>query len=110
MAKSVAGEVAEFLFSGFGVFDFLVSKWNNKGYKPKTGSRGVAPRSFTPQRSFWSGQATNTPKKKKKNELSTYSREGLNMMMTNSKKIRESYSWIKTGYKPKKKDIFSWLR
>lgn len=111
MAKSTTGEVAEFLFSWFGIFDFLVSKWDNKGYKAKWGSsRAPAGRGYSPQRSFWSGQGSSLPKKKKKNALSTYSREGLNMMMSNSKKIRDNYSWIKTGYKPKEKNIFSWLR
>ena len=113
MAKSVFTDVAEFLFTWFGVLDFLTkTSWNGQ-YKPKWNSGGkrsswYSPRSFS-STPFSSGSNTN-PKKKKKNELNAYTLEGLKVMNINATKIRTNYSWLKSWYTPKNKNIFSWLK
>lgn len=111
MAKSVLWEVAEFLFTWFGVFDFLTkTNWNGQ-YKPKARSSGASrPRQTFSSSPFSSTSGTNTPKKKKKDELNAYTREGLNIMIVNAKKARENYSGLKSWYKPNKNNIFSWLK
>ena len=94
--------------------DGFISLFEGKGFKPsKSSSRGGGFKQKN-NKSFWNNiQNRNWNKntlKTKKNWLNTSNREELTRVMFNAKKARENLSGLKTWYKPKKNNIFSWLR